>query len=146
MTTEMTRTLGRSGIEVSALGMGCWAIGGPFLMDGKADGWGAVDDAQSLHAIQRAIDLGVTFFDTADVYGTGHSERILGQAIKGQRDKVILATKFGYTYDEEQRAITGKNTVPQYIRWACEASLRRLQTNYIDLYQLHVEDVPLEQT
>jgi aryl-alcohol dehydrogenase-like predicted oxidoreductase len=146
MTAVMTRKLGRSGIEVSALGMGCWAIGGPFLMDGKADGWGDIDDAESLRAIQRAIDLGVTFFDSADVYGTGHSERILGQAIKGQRDKVIIATKFGYTYDEEQRAITGKNTTPEYIRRACEASLRHLQTDYIDLYQLHVGDVPLEQT
>lgn len=85
------------------------------------------------------------FFDTADAYGTGHSERILGQALKGQRDKVIIATKFGYTYDEAQREITGKNTTPEYIRWACETSLRRLQTDYIDLYQLHVGDVPLEQ-
>ncbi|MBO0779623.1 MAG: aldo/keto reductase [Ktedonobacteraceae bacterium] len=146
MTASMTRTLGRSGIAVSALGMGCWAIGGPFLMDGLPDGWGEIDDAESIRAIQRAIELGVTFFDTADAYGTGHSERILGQAIKGQRDKVIVATKFGYTYDEVQRALTGKNTTPQYIRQACEASLHRLQTDYIDLYQLHVGDVPPEQT
>jgi aryl-alcohol dehydrogenase-like predicted oxidoreductase len=125
----MKRMLGRSEIEASAMGLGCWAIGGPFLLDGKPDGWGMIDDAESLRAIQRAIDLGVTFFDTADVYGTGHSERILGQAIKGQRDKVIIATKFGYTYDEAQREITGKNITPKYIRWACEASLRRLQTN-----------------
>lgn len=142
---QMKRMLGRSEIEVSAIGLGCWAIGGPFLMDGKPDGWGEVNDAESLRAIQRAIDLGVTFFDTADVYGTGHSERILGQALKGQRDKVIIATKFGYTYDEAQRAITGTKTTPAYIRWACEASLRRLQTDYIDLYQLHYGDVPLEQ-
>jgi aryl-alcohol dehydrogenase-like predicted oxidoreductase len=140
------RTLGRSGIAVSALGMGCWAIGGPFLMDGKADGWGAVDDAESIRAIQRAIELGVTFFDTADVYGTGHSERILGQAIKGQRDKLIIATKFGFTYDETRRAITGTNLSPEYIRWACTQSLRRLGTDYIDLYQLHVGDAPLEAT
>jgi aryl-alcohol dehydrogenase-like predicted oxidoreductase len=141
----MKRTLGRSRIEVSALGLGYWAIGGPFLLDGRPDGWGAVDDAESIRAIQRAIDLGVTFFDTADVYGTGHSECILGEAIKGQRDNVIIATKFGYTYDEAQRAITGTSTATEYIRWACEASLRRLQTDYIDLYQLHVGDVPLEQ-
>lgn len=146
MTANMTRTLGRSGIEVSVLGMGCWAIGGPFLLNGLPDGWGDVDDAESLRAIQRAIELGVTFFDTADVYGTGHSERILGQAIKGQRDKVILATKFGFTYDEAQRAITGQKYTPQYIRWACEASLRRLQTDYIDLYQLHTWNIPQEQT
>src|SRR5581483_11249451 len=146
MTASMIRTLGRSGIEVSALGLGCWAIGGPFLLDGLPDGWGDIDDAESLRAIQRAIELGVTFFDTADVYGTGHSERILGQAIKGQRDKVIIATKFGFTYDEAQRAITGQNYTPQYIRWACEASLRRLQTDYIDLYQLHAWNIPQEQT
>ncbi len=145
MTASMIRTLGRSGIEVSALGLGGWAIGGPFLLDGLPDGWGDIDDAESLRAIQRAIELGVTFFDTADVYGTGHSERILGQAIKGQRDKVIIATKFGFTYDEAQRAITGQNYTPQYIHWACEASLRRLQTDYIDLYQLHVWDASLEQ-
>jgi aryl-alcohol dehydrogenase-like predicted oxidoreductase len=104
----MKRTLGRSRVEVSALGLGCWAIGGPFLLDGMPDGWGAVDDAESIRAIQRAIDLGVTFFDTADVYGTGHSECILGEAIKGQRDNVIIATKFGYTYDEAQRATDRK--------------------------------------
>jgi aryl-alcohol dehydrogenase-like predicted oxidoreductase len=142
----MQRVLGHSEIAVSALGMGCWAIGGPFLMDGKPDGWGAVDDAESLRAIQRAIDLGVTFFDTADVYGTGHSEQVLGKAIKGHRNQLIIATKFGYSYDAEGRAITGTNIAPEYIRWACEASLRRLGTDYIDLYQLHVGDAPLEQT
>jgi aryl-alcohol dehydrogenase-like predicted oxidoreductase len=142
----LQRTLGRSGIAVSALGMGCWAIGGPFLMDGKADGWGAVDDGESIRAIQRAIDLGVTFFDTADVYGIGHSERILGQAIKGRRDQLVIATKFGFTYDETRRAITGTNLSPEYIRWACTESLRRLGVDYIDLYQLHVGDAPIEQT
>jgi aryl-alcohol dehydrogenase-like predicted oxidoreductase len=141
----MQRTLGRSGIAVSGLGLGCWAIGGPFLMDGRADGWGAVDDAESIRALQRAIELGVTFFDTADVYGTGHSERILGQAIKGRREQLVIATKFGYTYDETRREITGTNLSPEYIRWACAESLRRLETEYIDLYQLHVGDAPLEQ-
>lgn len=142
---SMKRVLGRSGLEVSALGLGCWAIGGPFLFDGKPDGWGAVDDAESIRAIQRAIELGITFFDTADVYGTGHSEDVLGQAIKGRRDEVVIATKFGHTYDETRREITGTNTTPAYIRWACEASLRRLQTDYIDLYQLHVGNVSVEQ-
>lgn len=142
----MQRILGRSGIAVSALGMGCWAIGGPFLMDGKADGWGAVDDAESIRAIQQAIDLGATFFDTADVYGTGHSEQILGQAIKGRRERLIIATKFGYTYDQARRVITGTNLTPEYIRWARAESLRRLGIDYIDLYQLHVGDAPLEQS
>nr|PZN28768.1 MAG: aldo/keto reductase [Chloroflexota bacterium] len=141
----MRRTLGRSGIEVSALGIGGWAIGGPFLLDGKPDGWGQVDDAESIRAIQRAIELGVNFIDTADVYGTGHSERVIGEAIKGRRHEVVIATKFGFTYDEERREITGTKWTPEYIRWACEASLRRLQTDYIDLYQLHFGDVPDEE-
>src|SRR5262245_33517348 len=114
----LRRALGRSGIEVSALGMGCWAIGGPFLLDGKPDGWGAINDCESIRASQRAIELGITFFDTADVYGTGHSETVLGQAIAGRRNELIIATKFGYTYDAAGGAITGTKTTPGYIRWA----------------------------
>jgi len=79
------RTLGNTGIEVSALGMGCWAIGGPFWSGTQPLGWGEVDDDESIRAVRRALDLGVTFFDTADVYGTGHSERILGRALAGRR-------------------------------------------------------------
>lgn len=145
MANTMKRKLGKSGIEVSAMGLGCWAIGGPFLLDGKADGWGDVDDNESIRAIRRAVDLGITFFDTADVYGTGHSERILAQALEGYRDKVVIATKFGYTYDEERREITGSNASPTYIRRVCEASLHRLKTDYIDLYQLHIWSLPPEQ-
>ena len=124
--------------------MGCWAIGGPMWMDGKVDGWGHVDDAESQRAILRALDLGITFFDTADAYGTGHSERILGQALQGHRHKVVIATKFGYTYDEARRHITGTDVSPAYIRRACEASLKRLQTDTIDLYQLHCGATPDE--
>jgi aryl-alcohol dehydrogenase-like predicted oxidoreductase len=127
---------------VSAVGLGCWAIGGPFLFQGRPDGWGEVDDAESARAIRRAVDLGVTFFDTADVYGTGHSERVLGKALEGRRDRVIVATKFGFTYDEARREIVGEDTSAAYVRRACEASLRRLGTDTIDLYQLHVGDVP----
>ncbi|GHO97093.1 aldo/keto reductase [Reticulibacter mediterranei] len=137
MTTVMTRTIGRSGIEVSALGMGCWAIGGEFLFDGKPAGWGKVDDAESTRAIQRALDLGVTFFDTADLYGCGHSERLLGKVLAGKRDAVVIATKFGHVFDEQTREGAGHNITPAYIRAACENSLRRLSTDYIDLYQLH---------
>jgi aryl-alcohol dehydrogenase-like predicted oxidoreductase len=86
MKTILTRTLGRSGLQVSAMGLGCWAIGGPFWAGDNAVGWGQVDDAESIRSIHRALDLGVTFFDTADVYGTGHSERILAQALAGRRD------------------------------------------------------------
>ena len=131
-------SLGRIGKEVGTVGLGCWAIGGPFLLDGKPDGWGQVDDAESIRAINRAIDLGVTLFDTADVYGTGHSERVLGKALKGRRDEVVIATKFGFTYDESRRKITGTDLSPGYVRRACFASLSRLGTDYIDLYQLHV--------
>jgi len=137
----MSRVLGRSGIEVSDIGFGCWAIGGPVTMDGRPDGWGAVDDAESVAAIRRALDLGVTFFDTADVYGAGHSERVVGRALSGRRDDVVIATKFGYTFDPDQRAITGEDASPGYIHRACRASLRRLGTDRIDLYQLHVGEL-----
>jgi aryl-alcohol dehydrogenase-like predicted oxidoreductase len=133
-----TRQLGRSGIEVSAIGMGCWAIGGPNWRDGKPIGWGQVDDAESIRAIHKAIELGVTLFDTADVYGCGHSERILAQAVQGRRDRVVIATKFGHTFNEATREGTGENASPEYVRQACDASLKRLNTDYIDLYQFHL--------
>ena len=132
------RQLGRSGIEVSAMGLGCWAIGGPLWRDGQPRGWGDVDDAELLRAIHRALELGITFFDTADVYGAGHSERILGQALAGRREAVVIATKFGNTFDAATRTGTGTDASPAYIRRACDASLRRLQTDYIDLYQFHI--------
>ena len=140
-----TRTLGRSGITVSALGLGCWAIGGPFWRGDNPVGWGTVDDAESLRAIQRALDLGVTFFDTADVYGCGHSERLLGQALAGQRERLVIATKFGNVFDEQTRHITGEGASPDFIRQACAASLKRLQTDYIDLYQFHLGRYDLAQ-
>jgi aryl-alcohol dehydrogenase-like predicted oxidoreductase len=141
---NMKRKIQRLGIEVSAMGLGCWAIGGPFMMDGKPDGWGNVDDAESIRAIHRALDLGVNFFDTADAYGTGHSERVLAKALAGRRDHVLIATKFGFTYNEARKELTGTNISPEYIRWACEQSLTRLNTDYIDLYQLHCGASPGE--
>ena len=140
MTDVMKRRLGRSGIEVSALGMGCWAIGGPFWSGDDAVGWGDVDDTDSIRAIHRAIELGVTFFDTADVYGTGHSERVLAKALKGKRDQIVIATKFGNIFDEKTRQITGNSAEADYIHQACDASLKRLDTEYIDLYQFHLND------
>ncbi len=140
-----TRCLGRSGIQVSALGLGCWAIGGPFWKGDVPVGWSHVDDAESIRAIHRAIELGVNLFDTADIYGCGHSERVLGQALAGRRDRVVVATKFGQTFNEQTRQGTGNNVQPGYIWQACNASLRRLNTDYIDLYQLHVKDVDLAQ-
>ncbi|MBX6723595.1 MAG: aldo/keto reductase [Dactylosporangium sp.] len=132
------RTLGNTGIEVSALGMGCWAIGGPFWSGTQPLGWGEVDDDESIRAVRRALDLGVTFFDTADVYGTGHSERILGRALAGRRDEAVIATKWGNTFDEATRQLTGEDATPDYLRRAVEGSLRRLSTDRIDLYQLHI--------
>ncbi len=141
---SFTRKLGRSGIEVSALGMGCWAIGGPFWSGATPHGWGEVDDAESERAIQRAIDLGATFFDTANVYGAGHSERVLGRGLAGQRQQVVIATKFSAVFDEATRQVTGADASPDGIRRACEASLRRLKTDYIDLYQFHNNGYPAE--
>ncbi len=132
------RKLGRSGIEVGAIGMGCWAIGGPNWRDGKPVGWGQVDDAESIRAIHRAIELGATLFDTADVYGSGHSERVLGEALVGKRDQVVIASKAGYTYVEETRDAPGSCADPDYIRRSCEKSLQRLKTDTIDLYQFHL--------
>lgn len=140
MSTSFVRQLGRSGIEVSALGMGCWAIGGPFWFGDTPVGWGEVNDDESIRAIHRALELGATFFDTADVYGTGHSERILAQALEGRRQQVVIATKFGNMFDENTRHGLGPNADPAYIRQACEASLKRLNTDYIDLYQFHLND------
>jgi aryl-alcohol dehydrogenase-like predicted oxidoreductase len=140
-----TRQLGiTSNITCSALGLGCWAIGGPFGSDGAAAGWGAVDDDQSVAAIHRGLELGVTLFDTADVYGTGHSETILGRALAGRRDDVAIATKFGNTFAEGTGRMLGVDVSPAYIRRACEASLRRLGTDRIDLYQCHVGDLDPE--
>lgn len=144
METAFKRTLGRSGIEVSPLGMGCWAIGGPWRFNGSEAGWSQVDDAESLRAIRRALDLGVNFFDTAANYGAGHSERLLGQAFKGCRDQVVIATKFGYRVDEAAKEVEHYNEnwehsdVAAHLRADLEASLRRLNTDYVDVYQLHV--------
>ncbi len=145
MTAPLLRTLGRSEIEVSAMGLGCWAIGGPFWRGDTPVGWGEVDDEESIRAIHRALDLGVTFFDTADVYGAGHSERVLARALKGARESVVIATKFGNVFDEETKQITGSDASPAYIKRACEASLRRLETDYIDLYQFHLNGYDAEQ-
>jgi len=125
-TTTLYRTLGRSGIQVSAMGLGCWAIGG--------SGWGGgADDEESIRGIHKALDLGIDFFDTADVYGAGHSERVLARALTGHREQVVIATKFGYGEG-------GPSAEPDYIRSSCEASLKRLNADYIDLYQFHIND------
>src|SRR5690606_20418536 len=141
------RKLGRSNIEVSPLGMGCWAIGGVWQFLDIQAGWGEVDDAESIRTIQYAFDNGINFFDTAANYGTGHSERILAQTLAGKRDQVVIATKFGFNVNEAGKHVTryeNAQDIIKNVRAECEASLKRLNTDYIDLYQLHVWDYPLE--
>jgi aryl-alcohol dehydrogenase-like predicted oxidoreductase len=141
----MKRTLGRSGIEVSAMGLGCWAIGGPVVWDdGTVFGWGKIEDEDSIAAIRAGLDSGITLFDTADSYGAGHSERVLGRALGADRDRVAIATKFGWTFAADgSRRTFGSDASPEYVRSACEASLRRLETDRIDLYQLHLGELEL---
>ena len=134
----MKRLLGRSAIEVSAMGLGTWAIGGPQYRGGSPVGWGDVDDDESIDAIRRGMEMGVTFFDTADVYGSGHSENILAKAIEGKRDQVVIASKFGYEFEEGTDLAMGQRADADYIRQCCEGSLRRLRTDRIDLYQFHL--------
>jgi aryl-alcohol dehydrogenase-like predicted oxidoreductase len=135
-----TRKLGRSNLDVSPLGLGCWAIGGPTQFRGNHFGWGEIDEDEAIRAIHFALDAGITLFDTADIYGTGHSERILGRALAERRDHVLIATKFGLTFEEYSGKMTGRDASTAYIHGACEASLRRLRTDYIDLYQFHLGD------
>ncbi|MCX7820172.1 MAG: aldo/keto reductase [Brevinematales bacterium] len=123
------RKLGKSGIIVRCIGMGLWGIGG--------DMWGKTDDKESLEAIEKALELGINFFDTADVYGDGHSEELLGRAMKGRRDKFIVATKIGWKNFDGDRKISAYNTVDKLIR-GVEENLKRLNTDYIDIIQNHI--------
>lgn len=127
-----TRKLGNSGLEVSAIGLGCMSMSGIY---------GEADDTESISTIQHAIGNGVTFIDTADMYGHGHNEEVVGKALKGRREQVVLASKFGNTPD-------GVNGRPEYVQQACEASLQRLGLEVIDLYYQHRVDpkVPIEET
>ena len=147
----MNRVLGRSGIEVAAVGMGCWAIGGPWNFLGSPAGWSVVDDRESVRAIHAALAQGVNFFDTAANYGCGHSERILARALQGRRDEVVIATKFGYDVDEAAKEVSPygdpeTGPVLEYLHRDVEASLRRLGTDYIDVYQLHIWGYDVERS
>lgn len=130
---------------VPALGVGTWAMGGPWTFDGKAAGWGEVDDAVSVAALQSALDGGVRLVDTADAYGCGHAERVVGQAIAPFRDDIVLVTKVGLLTDEATRTGGGSDLSPAHLRSACDASLRRLGTDRIDVYLIHPGDAGVEE-
>jgi len=132
--TRERRRIGRNGPEVLAVGLGCMSLSGTY---------GTSDDAAAIPFLHRAIDLGVDFLDSSDAYGLGQNEELLGRALKGRRDKVVLATKFG-----QRRETGGVDGSPAYVQEACEASLRRLQVDHIDLYFQHRVDpnVPVEDT
>ncbi len=128
--------------DYGSFGVGCWAIGGPWeSAEGTPLGWGVVDDDESIAAIRRALDLGVRIFDTADTYGAGHSERVLARGLRGHRDEVLIVSKFGNTFDEVAKQRTGNDVSPEHIRRATEDSLRRLETDRIDIHLLHVANV-----
>jgi aryl-alcohol dehydrogenase-like predicted oxidoreductase len=133
-----TRELGKSGLAVSAVGLGCM---------GMSEFYGPSDEAQSLETLHHAIAIGVTFWDTADMYGVGHNEKLIGRALKDRRDQVVLATKFGNMRGEDG-SFLGVNGRPEYVRQACDASLKRLGVDHIDLYYQHRVDpkVPIEET
>jgi aryl-alcohol dehydrogenase-like predicted oxidoreductase len=133
-----TRELGTSGLEVSSIGLGCM---------GMSEFYGASEEAASIDVLHHAIDIGVTFWDTADMYGSGANERLVGRALKGHRDEVVLATKFAVMRGEDG-SFLGVSGRPEYVLEACDASLKRLGVDHIDLYYQHRVDpqVPIEDT
>jgi aryl-alcohol dehydrogenase-like predicted oxidoreductase len=138
------RPFGKTGLIVSPLTFGAWSIGGPAEMGGKQIGWSGVNDADSIDALHAALDAGVNLFDTADAYGRGHSEILLGRAFKGMRDRVLISSKSGLVDDPSGFKLDFSR---KHLLEACEGSLQRLQTDYLDIYLLHlvIDNVPLSE-
>lgn len=129
------RELGRTGLRVSEIGVGAWGIGGAMTVNGQPNSYGAADDDEAIRMLHWAFDQGINFVDTAPVYGFGHSEELIGRAIAGRRDRVIIETKVGEHHIDGQQAWS---FAPAFVRQALDQSLRRLGTDYIDLYLLHL--------
>lgn len=128
------------------LGLGTWALGGPFWAGTQPLGWGNdFDPARGVEVLRTAFDAGITLYDTSDAYGTGAAERLIGEALSAKRDEVVLVTKWGNVIDEQNRQLVGEDASPGYVRTALEASLRRLRTDHLDVYLLHLSGLPVPQ-
>lgn len=134
----------KMGIDIPPVGLGCWAIGGEWTDIGAQAGWGDVDDAVSLRALQAGLDMGAKLIDTANIYGAGHSEELVGKALQGKRDQAVVVTKFGILCDEKRKCTTGIVQSKEDIVTSCEDSLRRLLTDYIDVFLFHCGDYDKE--
>jgi aryl-alcohol dehydrogenase-like predicted oxidoreductase len=139
LTLMEQRFLGKQGLRVSSLGLGCM---------GMSEFYGATDEGENIRTLERSLELGMNFWDTADMYGPYLNEQLLGRVLRKRRDSVVLATKFGFTRDPNTPGSRGLNASPEYVASACEASLKRLETDVIDLYYMHRLDplVPIEDT
>lgn len=139
------KRLGSTGLNVSDLALGTWGLGGPLREHGASRSYGPMDKNDAIRVIHEALDAGISLIDTADVYGAVESERVVGRALAGRRETVILATKWGHGFDEHNHEQKSPEASPRYVRRALHDSLNRLGTDYVDIYQLHINDLPATQ-